>query len=179
MANRDRKVTATTMLMPLHRGWPLWCRLLWWLAERVPAVTAPMRRQSFIHVARWSLVDRVGGEPLGRPCIYFESNFDDSLSAYMDVFLKAVPWRMRMQWAGAVDYPGVRPSAAYRDWSDDHANEVQHYYCRYSDASTTEVAAALHVSEVLDRFEQRAEALDDEAFAVEYRHLLGEVSRWL
>jgi len=179
MANRDGKVTATTMLMPLRRGWPLWCRVLWWAAERFPSVPAPLRRQSFIHIARWSLVDRLGDEPLDHTFLYFESNFDDSLEAYIDVFLKAVPWRMRMQWAGAVDYPGLYPSAEYRDWSDDHANEVQHYYSRYSNASTSEVAAALEVCDRLDRFEAGATTLDDEAFRARYRVLLSEVSRWL
>lgn len=180
MANRDGKVTATTMLMPLKPGWPLWCRALWWAARRFPSVPAPLRRQSFIHIARWSLVDRLGGEPLGHTCLYFESNFDDSLEPYIDVFLKAVPWRMRMQWAGAVDYPGLYPSSGYRDWSDDHANEVQHYYARYSNATTSEVAAALEVSERLDRFERRAASFDDdESFRAGYHALLGEVGRWL
>jgi hypothetical protein len=179
MANQDGKVTATTMLMPLRRGWSLWCRVLWWAAARVPAITAPLRRQSFIHIARWSLVDELGGEPLGHTCLYFESNFDDSLDAYVDVFLRAVPWRMRMQWAGAVDYPGLHPSSGYRDWSDDHANAVQHYYAAYSNASTTEVAAALAVTGPLDRLEARAPHLGPDAFAAAYRRTLTELNRWL
>ena len=179
MANRDGKVTATTMLMPLKRGWSLWCRVLWWAARRFPSVPAPLRRQSFIHVARWSLVDHLADEPLGHTFLYFESNFDDSLEAYIDVFLKAVPWRMRMQWAGAVDYPGLYPSADYRDWSNGHANSVQHYYSAYSNASTSEVAAALEVTERLARLEARAGSLDDESFRAGYRALLTEVSRWL
>jgi hypothetical protein len=167
------------MLIPLKRGWPWWCRVLWSAARRFPSIPAPLRRQSFIHIARWSLVDRLGDVPLGHTCLYFESNFDDSLDAYIDVFLKAVPWRMRMQWAGAVDYPGLYPSSAYRDWSGDHANEVQHYFSRYSNASTSEVAAALAVDDGLDRFERQAASLDDESFLTGYRSLLTEVGRWL
>ena len=179
MANRAGRTTATTLLIPLRRGWVVWCRVLFAAARRFAVITAPLRRQSFIHMAHWSLVDDFGGRPLGHTCLYFESNFDDSLDAYIDVFLKAVPWRMRMQWAGAVDYPGLYPSSAYRDWSGDHANEVQHYFSRYSNASTSEVAAALAVTDRLDRFERRAASLDDESFRTGYRSLLTEVSRWL
>ena len=101
------------------------------------------------------------------------------MDEYVDVFVQAVPWHMRMVWAGGLAYPGLYPSAEYRDWSDDHANAVQHYYTGYPNATTTEVSRALEVSDRLDRFVGRAPALDEAAFDAAYRALLTEVSPWL
>jgi hypothetical protein len=179
LANTAGRATATTLLIPLHRGWSVWCRVLFAAARRFAFITAPLRRQSFIHVAHWTMVDELCGRPLGRTCLYFESNFDASMDEYVDVFVQAVPWHMRMVWAGGVGYPGLYPSEDYREWSNVHANAVQHYYCGYPDATTTAVSAALEVSDRLDDFAATAAALDDDAFDAGYRRLLTEVGPWL
>ncbi len=179
MANTAGRATATTLLIPLHRGWAGWCRVLFAAARRFAIISEPLRRQSFIHIAHWTLVDQLGGQPLGHTCLYFESNFDSSMDEYVDVFVQAVPWHMRMVWAGGIAYPGLYPSADYRDWSDDHANAIQHYYSRYSNATTTEVSRALEVSDRLDRLARQAATLDDAAFDTAYRALLTEVGPWL
>jgi hypothetical protein len=179
MANTAGRATATTLIIPLRRGWAVWCRLLFAVSKRFPIISEPLRRQSFIHLAHWSLTDELAGQPLGHTCLYFESNFDASMDEYVDVFVQAVPWRMRTVWAGGLDYPGLHPSEAYRDWSDDHANAVQHYYSGYAQATTTGVVAALEVNDRLDRFAAGAGSLDDAAFAAGYRDLLTKVGRWL
>lgn len=179
MANTAGRATATTLLIPLRRGWSLWCRVLFAAARRFAFITAPLRRQSFIHIAHWTLVDELCGDPLGRTCLYFESNFDASMDEYVDVFVQAVPWHMRMVWAGGLGYPGLYPSEEYRHWSDEHANALQHYYAGYPDGTTTAVTAALEVSDRLDAFARLAPDLDDAAFEAAYRDLLTEVGRWL
>ena len=156
-----------------------WCRVLFAAARRIPYISDPLRKQSFIHIAHWTLVDNLCGRPLGRTCLYFQSNFDASMDEYVDVFVQAVPWHMRMVWAGGLGYPGLYPSVDYRDWSDDHANAVQHYYSGYPQATTTQVSAALQVTDRLDEFLATADTLDDDAFARGYRSLLSEVSPWL
>lgn len=179
MANTAGRATATTLLIPLRRGWALWCRLLFAATRRFPVIAAPLRRQSFIHVAHWSIVDQLCGRPLGRTAIYFESNFDSSMDEYVDVFVQAVPWHMRMVWAGGLGYPGLYPSRRYRDWSDDHATHLQHYYSGYPGATTTQVAAALEVDDRLARFLRDAPTLSDDEFAAGYRTLLTQVGPWL
>jgi hypothetical protein len=101
------------------------------------------------------------------------------MDEYVDVFVQAVPWHMRMVWAGGLDYPGLYPSAAYRKWSDEHANHVQHYYAAYPDATTTEVAAALKVDDRFERFLETHGDVSDEEFDRGYRSLLTDVRRWL
>ena len=179
MANTDGRATATTLLIPLRRGWSVWCRVLFAAARRYPFISAPLRKQSFIHVAHWSLTNRLAGERLGRTCLYFESNFDSSMDEYVDVFVQAVPWHMRMVWAGGLDYPGLYPSSTYRKWSDEHANHIQHYYAAYPDTTTTEVTGALEVSDALDRFTETYQHAGDEEFERGYQSLLTEVRRWL
>jgi hypothetical protein len=179
MANTAGESTATTLLIPLRRGWSIWCRVLFAASRRFAFISEPLRTQSFIHMAHWSLVRDLDGERLPRTCIYFESNFDASMEEYVDVFVQAVPWHMRMVWAGGVGYPGLYPSARYRAWSNRHGNEVHHYYAAYPEATTSEVSAALRVDERLGPFLERAGELDDEQFDVEYRRLLAEVGPWL
>lgn len=179
MANTAGRATATTLLIPLRRGWSLWCRALFAMSRRFEWISAPLRRQSFIHMAHWSLVDELGGQPLGRSAVYFESNFDSSMEEYVDVFVQAVPWHMRVVWAGGVGYPGLYPSDAYQEWSNAHANAVQHYYAGYAEATTSEVAAAVQVDDRLRPFIRRAPDMDDDQFDVEYRRLLTEVGPWL
>jgi trans-aconitate methyltransferase len=179
MANTAGRATATTLLIPLRRGWSLWCRVLFWAAKRFSWITAPLRTQSFIHMAHWSLVDRLAGQPLGRTALYFESNFDSSMDEYVDVFVEAVPWRMRTVWAGGVGYPGLYPSDEYQEWSKAHAHSVQHYFSGYPEATTAEVAAAVRVDDALRPFVERAHDMDDEQFDEAYRQLLTDVGRWL
>ena len=180
MANTADKATATTLLIPLRRGWAAWCRVLFFAAKHLPAVSAPLRRQSFIHVAHWSLTDQLAGQRLGHTCLYFESNFDCSMNEYVDVFEQAVPRHMRMVWSGGIGYPGLYPSDEYRRWSEEHANSVQHYFAGTANATTTEVTAALKVEERLSRFVAECDpSLSDEEFDRDYADLLTEVSRWL
>ena len=179
MANQAGKATATTLVIPLRRGWATWCRTLFAAARRWAFISAPLKKQSFIHVARWTIVSDLDGVPLGRSCLYFESNFDASMDEYVDVFVQAMPGHMRLVWAGGLGYPGLHPAVEYHRWSLDHANAIQHYYCGYQTATTTEVTAATAVTDRLDAFTARAAELDDDAFAREYRALLTEVNQWL
>ena len=180
MANTAGKASATTLLIPLHRGWAVWCGVLFAAARRFSFISAPLRKQSFIHIAHWTITDQLARSHLGRKFIYFESNFDASMNEYVDVFVQAVPWHMRMVWAGGLGYPGVYPSDEYLEWSLQHGNHVQHYYAAYPDATTTEVADALEVADRLDRFIHRCDpSMSDEAFDVDYWQLLTEVTPWL
>ncbi len=179
MANTAGRSTATTLVIPLRRGWSIWCRLLFAVAKRTRFVTAPLERQSFIHVAHWSLVKRLGGSSLGGTALYFESNFDGSMSDYVDVFLEAVPWRMRSVWAGGIGYPGLHPSDRYQEWSLAHANEIEHYYCGYQEATTTDVAAAVEVDDRLGPLIAAAPSMTEDEFASGFRDLLAEVGPWL
>ena len=179
MANTAGQSTATTLLIPLRRGWSIWCRVLFAVGKRRRFVTAPLRDQSFIHMAHWSLVRDLGGQPLGHTALYFESNFDGSMHDYIDVFLDAVPWRMRSVWAGGIGYPGLRPGRDYHEWSLRHANHVEHYYSGYPEATTTDVVAALEIDDRLRPFTGRAASLTDDEFAAAYRRLLTEVGPWL
>jgi hypothetical protein len=179
MANTAGRATATTLLIPLRRGWSLWCSVLFMAARARRFITAPLRRQSFIHLAHWTVVDELCGQPLGRPALYFQSNFDSSMEEYVDVFVEAVPWRMRVVWAGGLGYPGLHPSDRYVQWSNAHAHHVQHYYSSYPEATTTEVANAVAVDDRLAPLIAAAPGMSDDDFAAAYRELLTDVSRWL
>jgi hypothetical protein len=179
MANTAGRATATTLLIPLRRGWSVWCRILFAAARRFEFISAPLRTQSFIHLAHWTLVDELCGRPLGRTSLYFQSNFDSSMDEYVDVFVQAVPWHMRMVWAGGLGYPGLYPSDRYSTWSNDHANHVQHYYSGYPDATTSQVANSVLVADELAAVIAKAPDLSDDEFADAYRALLTAVSPWL
>jgi hypothetical protein len=175
--------TAATIVTPLRRGWATWLRVLFVGARHLDAVTAPMRKLSFIHFIQWTVLDHLPG-PSGRtrlpaPVMYFESNFDGDLDQYVDTFAHAVPWRMRMVWSGGLGYPGLFPIEGYKQWSVERVYPTSHYYCAYPDATVTTVVHALAVSRRFDAFLDETRRLDPPAFAVAWRRFLGAVANKL
>ena len=163
------RVTPLTMFVPMKPGGALWLRLLFFASRHLAFVTAPLRRLSFIHYARWTVLP-------GR-WLHFESNFDGDLPQYIDTFSHALRWRMRLAWGMCSGYPGLVPAHRYAGWSNAHTFPESHYYAACPEASTSMVGAGLRL---LPRFEEiRAVAAraDADTFAREYLRFLTDVQR--
>ncbi len=172
--------TAATLFMPVRSGRRMWLRVLFFVSRHVGAVTAPMRRLATIHFLHWTVLDAVPDangrrQPLKRPWLWFESNFDQNLNQYIDAFARAVPWRMRAVWGSAEGYPGLFPSGPYQRWTNDNAVAAEHYWCAYPEASTRVAAAGLRVDDRLRRFKQDVAGADPDHFLAEYERLLTDV----
>jgi hypothetical protein len=157
--NTAGRASALTVLSPLPRRWiPLERGIL-----RIRRALGPdprVERMSFIHFAHWLTISHFPGEE--RPTRYgyllFVSNFNGVWGKYIEAFSRVIPKRMALLWGACFGFPGVLPPRPFRSYIQRNDTTVDHYYCAYPDASATEVAAALRVSE---EFRREAAGLAD------------------
>jgi hypothetical protein len=174
------RVTALTWFAPLRPGGALWSRLfLGVAARRFRPLTQPIRTLSFIHFARWTVLDRLPGaaDKLPVPVLMFESNFDVSLARYVDAFAYVLTRRFRLVWWRGYGYPGLLPADGFTRWVRRNSIDADHYYCAYPGTTTTTAVGALAVQERLEAFarDPGPRAASDEEFATAYRRLLADV----
>jgi hypothetical protein len=180
MSTRGR-AQPVNVISPTRRWWALWLTVSWKLADRMPLLKRTLIRLEFIHVAHWSIVSRVPAHgrrghsrSLPHPYLIFHSNFNDDLVAYLDAFALIVPWRMRLMWHGIYRFPGPRIVDRFVSFVSEHVTETGHYYCAYPDGSARMIGAALELSERHWRFRERASALTDEQFALEWDRFVAD-----
>jgi hypothetical protein len=147
-------------------------RALFFVGTHVPALTAKLRLLSFIHFARWTIVDALPGERLERAHLLFESNFNGTWSQYIDAFSYVVPTELGAIWRWCYGFPGPIPAGPFKADIARHEFPAAHYYAAYPEASTTMVAGALEVRKKLDRLRRRARAMDAAEFDEAWREFL-------
>jgi hypothetical protein len=179
----DRLIRAqpVTIISPMHRWWAPWLRASWPVADRSSFIKRTLLRLSFIHFARWSLIERVrpDGGRLAHAYLLFQSNFNDDINAYVDAFSQVVPLRMRAMWQGVFGFPGPRPVDRFLDYVVTNVTPTHYYYCAYGEASSTMICAALELRERHERFRDRCAGLSDDRFASEWSRFLEEAQRLL
>jgi len=65
MANVEGKATAITVLTPVKREGPLVLWAVFWAGRHIRETLKKLEQLSFIHYARWAVIDRFPGETLG------------------------------------------------------------------------------------------------------------------
>jgi hypothetical protein len=186
MGNVHGRATAITVLTPVKRGWTLWLRPNFWIGQRVPLVTATLRKLSFIHFARWSIVTRMpyNGPPQQRErlsyrYLFFESNFNGTWDQYIDAFSHIIPGRMRAVWGSSFGFPGPVPVAPFKRYIRRNEYVASHYYSAYPEASTTMIAAALALEPRLRELARTAPDMTPEQFKAAYEDFLTQEQRHL
>src|SRR3954462_1060477 len=123
-----------------------------WLAARLTSrVTAPLRALSFIHFARWALIERWPSDrqtPRDRAAprsMLFLTSFDGSGIQYIEAFVRVVPGRINALYWGAKGFPGPKRFGPVARYIDDHSHAVDHFWMAYPEASTTMVSQALEL----------------------------------
>jgi hypothetical protein len=164
----------------------LWLRLLFFLGRTFPSLTGTLRRLSFIHFARWSIVRRIpyNGPPqrkgrLHYPHMYFESNFNGGWEEYIDAFSHILTRGMTAFWGSSYGFPKPLPTAPFKKYIQDNETEADHYYSAYPDATSTMIQRALTLDEQLTPLRRDAQEMDPEAFAAAYRAFLTNVQHCL
>lgn len=168
---RAGRAQAVVVVSPIRGWWKWWLRLTWPGADRMPLIKRPLVKLAFIHVAHWSLLERIPLDGSGtelrlpHPYIVFHSNYNDDLAAYIDAFALIVPWRMRGMWSGIYGFPGPRSVDRFLEFVEGHRTEVQHYYCAYPDGSARMISQALELSDRHAGLRDLAPTLTDAQFA--------------
>jgi hypothetical protein len=176
MANVEGKATAITVLSPMRWQGPLVLGAIFWAGRHVGGTTGKLQELSFIHYARWAVIDRFpdagDGEKLAHSYLLFESNFNGTWDQYIDAFSEVVPLRMKAIWGTSYGFPGPLPVEPFKEYIRRNEYVANHYWSAYPGATTTEIVSAGHVETALDAFLKHSAELEPEAFRVAYESLL-------
>ncbi len=116
MANVEGKATAITVLTPVKREGPLVLWAVFWAGRHIKETLRSSKQLSFIHYARWAVIDRFPdeghGEKLDHEYLLFESNFNGTWDQYIDAFSEVVPVSDEGDLGHLVRVPGPEPGRA-------------------------------------------------------------------
>jgi hypothetical protein len=181
VANVEGKATAITVLTPVNRFGPLLLGIVFWAGRNVTETLAKLEQLSFIHYARWAVIDRFpdggDGERLHHSYLLFESNFNGTWDQYIDAFSEVVAFRMRAIWGTSLGFPGPLPVEPFKDYIRRNEFVANHYFSAYPGATTTEIVSAGRVQQGLEALRARAGELDAQAFRDAYETFLHEHQR--
>jgi len=154
--------------------------------KRVPKLTGTLVKLSFIHFARWSVIDQIpyNGPPqtkrkLRYPHMYFESNFNGGWEEYIDAFSHILTSGMAAFWGSSYGFPKALPVGPFKRYIQDNETEASHYYSAYPEATITMVKGALDVERKVAPLKRNAAKMEPDAFAAAYERFLTEAQRSL
>lgn len=137
--------------------------LSFWLAvvKYIPPLGRPLADLSFIHYARWAVLDEVPApegvgprKPLESSYLLFESNYNGGLEEYLDTFTAVIPHRLARLWGQCHQFEETVqraefaegeafPAWAFRRYVANNELEVLHFYAAYPKATMIDVRQAL------------------------------------
>ncbi len=179
MANIEGKATAITVLTPVSWWGPPVLRLVFWGGRNLKFTLKKLEQLSFIHYARWALIERFpdggDGERLSHPYLFFESNFNGTWDQYIDAFSEVVAPRMKAIWASSVGFPGPLPVEPFKQYIRHNEYIANHYWSAYPGQTTTEIVSARRVELALDDLRRRSARMKPDAFKAAYEAFLTKV----
>lgn len=186
-ANECGRVQALTALTPLKWWGPRFLKGYFKLRRSFPllaeALARPLRRLTFIHFGRWSVIEVLPQNP-GAPAeqleyryLLFESNFNGRWDQYIDAFSYVLGRRMNLIWGGSFGFPGAKPAESFKAYIRTNEFDASHYYCAYPEATVSTVCSALTLDEPLAEVAQAAQLLEPELFERRYRTFLTRFQR--
>ena len=180
-ANTDGVAIAITVFTTVKRLGRVWLPVLFHVARWLPMLLGTLRRLSFIHFARWTIVRKLpyNGAPqpqqtLVYPHLFFESNFNGGWEEYIDAFSYILTRGMAAFWKTSYGFPGALPTPPFKQYIRDNQLTAQHYYSAYPDATATMVSRALQLEDKLQAFRLDAPS-DPVEFETRWKAFLHDV----
>lgn len=171
---------AITTVSQVRPGRAFLVRAYFRLGRRFPVLGRKLRALSFIHAARWTVIERLPGDVRPRsPLLLFESNFNGSWGTYIDAFAYVIPERMAGVWGTSWGWPGARPAGPFKAYIRRNERDAEHFYAAYPDATVTEIRAALALRERFEEFAARAERMTPAEFSAAWPQFVTRVQRTL
>jgi hypothetical protein len=159
------KVKALTTLSPVKPDQHFAVKFRLDLVGHIPLLTRPLAQLEFIHYARWTLIDHlpvpVGSSATGELnslYLFFESNYNQSETNYLDAFSGTLPERLVDLWGTCVDFVETAQQGdprrevvpwAFRQYVSDNGLEVLHFYAAYPEHTMVSVRQAIAVSDLV------------------------------
>lgn len=170
-------LTAVSQLRPRGK-WLV--RAYFTFGRTFPILGKKLRALSFIHAARWTIVEDLPGHGrLNSPMLLFESNFNGEWAQYIDAFAYVIPERMAGVWATSWGWPGARPAGPFKAYIRRNERNALHYYAAYPEATVTEINAALSLEAAYEDFKERTRDMNRSEFELAWSFFLAEVQPWL
>ncbi|MDQ4041150.1 MAG: hypothetical protein M3141_05315 [Actinomycetota bacterium] len=172
------RASALTVMSGVKPIWIPLLKILFFIVRLFPALLGTLRRLSFIHFARWTLVREIPPGPsrrkedLRHTYLFFESNYNGTWSQYIDAFSYVVPQHIEAIWKSSYGFPGALPSHPFKRYIIENEYPAEHYYSAYPQASATMVLAALELRRNLDRLRREAKSMSPEEFDDAWRRFL-------
>ena len=114
--NIDGQAISITVFSTIKPGGKVFLPILFAVTKRAPKLTKTLVQLSFIHFARWSLVQQIphNGPPqpeqkLRYTHMYFESNFNGGWEEYIDAFSHILTSGMAAFWGSSFGFPKALP----------------------------------------------------------------------
>ncbi len=188
-ANECGQARALTALTPLKWWGAYWLRSYFTVRRAFPRLgewlARPLRRLSFIHFGRWSIIEDLPANPGAPPeqlnyrYLLFESNFNGRWDQYIDAFSYVLGRRMDLIWGSSFGFPGPKPAQPFKAYIASNEYDASHYYSAYPDATVSTICSALTLDEPLAELAQAARLLDPDTFERRYRTFLTRFQRHL
>jgi hypothetical protein len=160
----------------------------WTILGRITQVQVNLTQLSFIHFARWVIIERGAfprldatqpRESLHYDHFLFESNFNGDWEKYIGAFSQVVPGGMDNIWRWSVKYPKSRPITPFLNYIRNCQYDTDYYYSAYPGASTNDIRGALKLAADLPAFARRTAELSPLEFLAAYNRLLVQVQNCL
>lgn len=179
MANVEGKATAITVLTPVRREGPLVLSVVFWAGRNIKETLKKLEALSFIHYARWAVIDRFpdggAGERLHHTYLFFESNFNGTWDQYIDAFSEVVAFRMKAIWGTSLGFPGPLPVEPFKQYIRRNEFVANHYWSAYPGATTTEIVSAGRVEAALEELRSSVSRLGPDEFKRAYEAFLTDI----
>jgi hypothetical protein len=179
VANVEGKATAITVLTPTSWEGPYLLSVVFWAGRNVKSTLKKLEQLSFIHYARWAVIEKFpdggDGERLNHSYLFFESNFNGTWDQYIDAFSEVVAFRMKSIWGTSLGFPGPQPVSPFKDYIRRNEYVANHYWSAYPGATTTEIVSAGRVEPALAKLRKASARLDPDAFKAAYESMLTQL----
>ena len=184
--NYHGQVIAITVFSTIKLPGRIFLPILFGVTRRIPKLTVTLRQLSFIHFARWSVINKLpyNGPPQKKarwryPHMYFESNFNGGWEEYIDAFSHILTNGMTAFWGTSYGFPKPLPTAPFKKYIQDNETEADHYWCAYPEATNTMIQRALELDSKLAALKSNAERMSPDEFAAAYRAFLTDAQNAL
>jgi hypothetical protein len=162
---------ALTVFSTVRRWGLLELPLFFLYLSRVRNALDTLKKLSFIHAARWSILRVLpanGSLPERRlryPHLYFESNFNGGWEEYIDAFSFVLAPGMWLFWGSSYGFPKAVPPGPFKQYIRSGEYPASHYYSAYPEATATMALSALELRPHLEALRARAPQMTPEQFA--------------
>jgi hypothetical protein len=184
--NVDGQAIAITVFSTVRWWGRAWLPAVFLAPKLLPGAIGTLRRLSFIHFARWSLVKEIpfNGAPQRRvalryPHLYFESNFNGGWEEYIDAFSRILTRGMWLFWGSSYGFPKALPTGPFKAYIKQNEMEASHFHSAYPNATTTQIEHAIALDPVLAPLRAQAASMSPEQFSAAFAQLLTKAQRWV